>query len=52
MTTPQRWQEIDRMFAAEQNFRQSSVRFSDRAVAGYEKLRKEVESVLARAVSY
>ncbi len=48
MTTPERWQEIDRIFAAalelEPEERES---FLDRTCAGDEELRKQVESLIA-----
>jgi serine/threonine-protein kinase len=51
MTTPERWQEIDRLFAAalelEPGERQS---FLDRVCAGDEQLRKEVESLIAHDI--
>ena len=47
MTTPQRWQEIDRIFAAALEVEQSErARFLTEACAGDEDLRKEVESLL------
>lgn len=48
MTTPTRWQEIDRIFAAALE-REPAARaaFLDKACAGDEELRKEVESLLA-----
>jgi len=48
MTTPKRWQEIDRIFAAALE-REPAARaaFLDEACAGDELLRKEVESLLA-----
>jgi serine/threonine protein kinase len=51
MTTPQRWQEIDRIFAVALE-REPSERgaFLDEACAGDELLRKEVESLLAHDV--
>jgi Tol biopolymer transport system component len=48
MTTPQRWQEIDRLFAvAIEREPAQRAAFLDEACAGDEVLRKEVESLLA-----
>src|SRR5215813_12288790 len=48
MTTPQRWQEIDRIFAAALELDPSErAQFLAEACAGDEQLRKEVESLLA-----
>lgn len=51
MTTPQQWQEIDRVFAAALE-REPAARaaFLDEACAGNELLRKEVESLLANDI--
>src|ERR1051326_4602993 len=51
MTTPQRWQEIDRIFAAAL-VREPAERaaFLDQACGGDEQLRKEVESLIAHDV--
>jgi eukaryotic-like serine/threonine-protein kinase len=51
MTTPQRWQEIDRIFAAALELEpEEREAFLDRACAGDEQLRKEVESLIAHDV--
>src|SRR6266850_2655132 len=51
MTTPQRWQEIDRIFAAALELeREEREAFLNRACAGDEQLRKEVESLIAHDV--
>src|SRR5882672_10928164 len=51
MTTPQRWQEIDRIFAAALELeREEREAFLNRACAGDEQLRKEVESLIARDI--
>jgi len=48
MTTPQRWQEIDRIFAAALDHGPDErAAFLDEACAGDEQVRKEVESLLA-----
>ena len=48
MTTPQRWQEIDRIFAAALEFEpRERAAFLDEACAGDEQLRTEVESLIA-----
>jgi hypothetical protein len=51
MTTPTRWQEIDRIFAAalERDSAERSA-FLDEACAGDEQLRAEVESLLANDI--
>src|SRR5258705_6648994 len=51
MTTPQRWQEIDRIFAAALELEpEEREAFLDRACAGDEQLRKEVESLIAHDI--
>jgi len=51
MTTPQRWQEIDRIFAAALEHEPAQrAAFLDEACGGDEQLRKEVESLLAHDV--
>ncbi len=48
MTSPERWQEIDRMFAAAlEHAPAERAAFLDQECAGDEQLRKEVESLLA-----
>ncbi len=48
MTTPQRWQEIDRIFATALELEpEEREAFLDRACAGDEPLRKQVESLIA-----
>src|SRR5882672_9939833 len=51
MTTPQRWQEIDRIFAAALELEpEERSAFLDRACASDEQLRKEVESLIAHDI--
>jgi serine/threonine protein kinase/Flp pilus assembly protein TadD len=51
MTTPQRWQEIDRIFAAALEHEPAErAAFLDEACGGDQQLRKEVESLLAHDI--
>ena len=51
MTTPQRWQEIDRIFAAALELEPAErEEFLNQACAGDEELRKEVESLIAHDI--